>query len=276
MHDAEIGTMKEVLANAGIDLSILTTVLKALLLFIICYVVIKLLTKALSKLLDKGKLLDPSLKSFFKSAIKIVLWSIAVMVVASALGINITSLVALLSVAGVALSLALQGLLANVFSGITILINRPFAVGDTVTVSGRTGVVRSIGLFNTSILTLDNCLVHIPNGDITSSVIENGTAMEKRRISVSVETSYDCKTELVREALLEAAANSSMILEDPAPVAVLASFGASNIVYTVHAWCNAGDFIVAPGQLNEQIRESYERHGIDISYDRVIVSMQKD
>ena len=276
MPDVEVRIMEKFLGSIGLEVSDLMAVLKALVLFVIFYIIIKLLTKAISKLLNRSRLLEPSLKSFFNSATKTVLWAIAVMIIASALGINITSLVALLSVAGVALSLALQGLLANVFSGILILTSRPFAVGDEVTLSGQSGWVRSIGIFYTSIATYDNRVVHIPNGDITSSVIVNGTSEALRRVDIAVETSYDCKTEDVREALLEAAANSKYPEPDPAPCVFLASYKASNIEFVLRVWCKSDEYFAAVADLNERVRESYDRHGIVISYDQLIVKMDKN
>ena len=276
MPDVEVRIMEKFLGSIGLEVSDLMAVLKALLLFVIFYIIIKLLTKAISKLLNRSRLLEPSLKSFFNSATKTVLWAIAVMIIASALGINITSLVALLSVAGVALSLALQGLLANVFSGILILTSRPFAVGDEVTLSGQSGWVRSIGIFYTSIATYDNRVVHIPNGDITSSVIVNGTSEALRRVDIAVETSYDCKTEDVRAALLEAAANSKYPQPDPAPCVFLASYKASNIEFVLRVWCKSDEYFAAVADLNERVRESYDRHGIVISYDQLIVKMDKN
>lgn len=267
--------MKDVLASVGLDMSDIMTVIKALILFVICYILVKLLTKAIEKLLGKSRLLEPSLKSFFNSAIKTVLWAIAVIIVASALGINITSLVALLSVAGVALSLALQGLLANVFSGIAILTNRPFAVGDEVNLGGQAGWVRSIGIFYTSIATYDNRIVHIPNANITGSVIVNGTAEPARRVDIAVETSYDCPTEAVRAALLDAAAGSKYPLSDPAPSAFISAFKASNIEFVLRVWCKSEEYFPCVADLNERVREAYDRHGIVISYDHLIVKMDK-
>lgn len=264
--------MKDFLNGIGLEVSDLMSILKALVLFVICYIVVKLLTKAISKILEKDKRLDSSLKSFFNSAIKVVLWALAVMIVASALGINITSLVALLSVAGVALSLALQGLLANVFSGITILVNRPFTVGDEVAFCGESGYVKSIGIFNTGIATYDNRMVYIPNGNITSSVIVNATAQGSRRVDIHVETSYDCPTDAVRAALLEAAANSEYPLSEPAPAVFISSFKASNIDFVLRVWCKPNEYFAAIADLNERVRESYDRNNIEISYDRLVIS----
>ena len=201
----------------------LTTVLEAVGLFIVCYIAIKILRKAIDKILDKSKHLDPSLKPFFASAVNVLLWAIAIMIVASALGLNITSLVAILSVAGVALSLALQGLLANVFSGITLLASRPIAVGNFVEIGGQSGTVRSIGLFYTCLATPDNKIIYVPNGDITGSKIINYSTEPVRRVDPNVGTSYDCPTETVRSAILEAVANTDKVLNDPAPFVALAA-----------------------------------------------------
>ena len=166
----------------------LMIVLKAIGLFVVCYIAIKILRKASDKILDKSKHLDPSLKTFFASAVNVLLWAIAVMIVASALGINITSLVAIMSVAGVALSLALQGLLANVFSGITLLASRPIAVGNFVEIGGQSGTVRSIGLFYTCLATTDNKIIYVPNGDISGSKIINYSTEPVRRVDLNVGT----------------------------------------------------------------------------------------
>lgn len=267
--------MNEILTKVGLDMSDVMSVLKALLLFVICYIVVKLLTKALEKLFTRSRHLDPSLESFILSVVKTALWAIAIIIVASALGINITSLVAILSVAGVALSLALQGLLANMFSGITILATRPFSVGDQVSVSGQVGFVKSIGLISTCIRTFDNRIVYIPNNSIVSGVIVNETAEETRRIDVHIETSYDAPTELVRKALLEAAEGCPVVLSDPAPAVAVAAFNSSNIDYILRIWCAASDNLGASAALNERIREAYAKYGISIDYNRVVVKMDK-
>lgn len=247
------------------------TLLKALVVFAICYVAVKLVSRATLRLLDKSRRLDPSLKSFFGSAIKTLLWAVAVMIVASALGINITSLVAILSVAGVALSLALQGLLSNIFSGITLLASRPFAVGDRVTVGGHTGTVKAISLINTCVATPDARVIYIPNGDITSSTIVNETGEGVRRVDLKIETSYDAATEDVIAALLEAAESSELILAEPKPEAYITAYLSSNIEYTLLAWCKSGDYFGATCDLNRRVRDSYAAHGISISYDRLII-----
>ena len=254
----------------------LVTLVRALILFVICYVAIKILRKATERILSRSRHLDPSLKSFVSSAANVLLWAIAVMMVASALGINVTSLVAILSVAGVALSLALQSLLANVFSGITLLATRPIAVGNFVELGGQSGTVRSIGLFYTCLATVDNKVIYVPNGDITGSQIINYSAEPVRRVDLAVGTSYDCPTEAVRSAILEAVAATDKVLNDPAAFVALAAYNASNIEYTVRVWCNTDDYWDVHFALNENIRKSFDKNGIEMSYEHLNVHIVKD
>ena len=160
----------------------LSSVFSALIVYVLCYIAIKILCKAFEKILDSSRHIDASLKSFFRSAIKAALWTIAVIIIAGTLGIPVTSLVAVLSVAGVALSLALQGLLSNLFSGITLLTTHPFKVGDYVEISGQSGTVKSIGLFYTGLATVDNRMIYAPNGSVTSGQIVNYSAEDLRRV----------------------------------------------------------------------------------------------
>lgn len=254
----------------------LVSVLTALLLLVICAAAIKVLTKAFNTILGRSKHIDGSLKSFFSSSVKVVLWAIAVMMIASALGIPITSLVALFSVAGVALSLALQNLLSNLFSGMTLLATRPFNVGDYVELGGEGGTVEAIGMFSTTILTPDNKRVLVPNGDITSAKITNYSTEALRRVDIKVGAAYTAPTEAVKAALLDAAGMDDKILSEPAPFAAISSYGASNIEYVIRVWCANADYWDVYFRLNENIRVCFERHGVEMSYDRLNVTVVKD
>lgn len=254
----------------------LSSILSAVLIYVVCYAAIRLLCRAFEKLLDRSKHIDASLKAFFSGAIKAALWVIAIIIIAGSLGIPVTSLVAVLSVAGVALSLALQGLLSNLFSGITILATRPFNVGDYVQVGGEGGTVKSIGLFYTVLDTLDNRVIYAPNGDITSSKIVNYSAEPIRRVIIPVTASYDSATEDVRRAVLAAAAKDERILTEPAPMAAISGFGSSSVEYTVRVWCKSEDYWDVLFALNENIRESFAEYGVEMSYDHLNVHIEKD
>ena len=243
----------------------LSSVFSALIVYVLCYIAIKILCKAFEKILDSSRHIDASLKSFFRSAIKAVLWTIPV-----------TSLVAVLSVAGVALSLALQGLLSNLFSGITLLTTHPFKVGDYVEISGQSGTVKSIGLFYTGLATVDNRMIYAPNGSVTSGQIVNFSAEDLRRVIISVTASYDSATEDVRAACLDAIGMIDKALSDPPPFAAISSYGSSSIEYTVRTWCKTEDYWDVYFALNENLRTCFEKHGVEMCYDHLNVHLVSD
>jgi len=249
----------------------LSSLLSAIVLFIICLIVIKLLSRFIARLLNGGKYLPVNIKGFLLSAIKGLLWVIAALIVLDALGIPITSFVALLSVVGLALSLSIQGILGNLFSGITLLVAKPIAVGDYVEVGGNAGTVRTIGMFYTVIATKDNKLIYLPNGDVTSSKIINHFCEGTRRIETVISASYNSPTELVHKAVYEAAAAEEKILGEPAPYVCIQSYGSSNIDYIVRVWVKSEDFWEISLSLNERLREAFDRNGVAIDYDHINV-----
>lgn len=254
----------------------LSSILSAVLLFIVSCIVIRILCRAVEKLLDKSAHIDASLKGFLRSACKIALWVIAIIIIADSVGIPVTSLVAVLSVAGLALSLSVQGLLSNLFSGITLLITRPFVVGDFVELSGNCGTVKEIGLFYTTVCTIDNKVISVPNGDITGSNIVNYTREKLRRVDIAINASYKCATEDVRNAILEAVAMDPKALREPAPFVAISSYGTSTVEYTVRVWCNSADYWDVFFALNENIRTSFANCGVEMSYDHLNVHMVND
>ena len=231
----------------------LSSVFSALIVYVLCYIAIKILCKAFEKILDSSRHIDASLKSFFRSAIK-----------------------AVLSVAGVALSLALQGLLSNLFSGITLLTTHPFKVGDYVEISGQSGTVKSIGLFYTGLATVDNRMIYAPNGSVTSGQIVNFSAEDLRRVIISVTASYDSATEDVRAACLDAIGMIDKALSDPPPFAAISSYGSSSIEYTVRTWCKTEDYWDVYFALNENLRTCFEKHGVEMCYDHLNVHLVND
>ena len=243
----------------------------ALLLLLVCLVVIKILSSATGKLLDRSKKLDGTLRGFIQSAVKILLWVIAVILVANALGINTSSLVALVSVVGLALSLSVQNILANLFSGLTLLITKPFAAGDYVEVAGKSGVIKTVGLFYTQLDTLDNVFISIPNSDVTASSINNYNREPMRRVDMVFNASYEDDTEAVRAAILEAIGEDSRIAADPAPFVRLSAYNASSIAYVVRVWCQKADYWDVYFGLNERVRESFKRNGVPMTYEHVNV-----
>lgn len=176
----------------------------------------KILNKVICKLLERSRM-EPALKNFVRSLSKVLLWIILIIIVADKLGIQTTSFVAVLSVAGLALSLSLQGILTNLFSGFTIMTTKPFSTGDYVEIDGVNGTVNEVGLFYTKIKTFDNKLIYVPNGEVVSAKIINYTRQGTRRVDLKICASYENSTEQVKKAFNEAIDDDKRILRDPAP-----------------------------------------------------------
>lgn len=253
----------------------LSSLLSAILLLIVCCIVIRILCRGIEKFLTKSKI-DPSLKSFLKSACKVALWIIAIIIVADSLGIPVTSLVAVLSVAGLALSLSVQGLLSNLFSGITLLITRPFVVNDFIEVGDCIGTVREVGLFYTKVCTIDNKIISVPNGDVTASKVINYSTEELRRVDTVINASYECATEDVRKAILDAVAMDPKALQSPAPFVAIGNYGESTVEYTVRVWCKSADYWDVFFALNENVRTSFANNGVKMSFSHLNVHMIND
>ena len=261
--------MSQVLSALGI--SSLNALLSAIVTLVVCIVAIKLITNIVDRLLSRSTKLDATLRHYLSSGVRTLLWILAVIIVANALGINTTSLVALVSVAGLALSLSVQNVMSNLFSGITLLIAKPFSSGDFVEVAGKTGVIKAVGLFYTQLDTLDNVAISIPNGDVTAGSVINYSREPLRRVDRTFTASYDSSTEDVKAAILDAIAKDGRILSDPAPFVRLLEYKGSTVEYVVRVWCKNADYWDVYFDLNENVRESFAEKGVKFSYEHVNV-----
>lgn len=248
-------------------------IVSAVLTFVVCCFIIKILTQIFEKLIDKTSM-DETLKRYLKRAIKLVLYFITAIIVIDALGISVTSLVAVFSVVGLAASLAVQDSLSNIASGIMLVINKPFKSGDFIEVEDVSGTVSVISLVHTKITTVDNKLIYIPNSKIVSAKIVNYTAQEKRRVDIEVSASYDSPVSVVRESLLKAVDVSSMFTDEPAkPFAAVISYDDSSIKYVVRAWTDTCNYWDAYFALMENIKSEFDKAGVEMTYNHINVHM---
>lgn len=251
-------------------------VLKGIALILIGLIVIRIVMKIVDNMLDKAKNLA-SLRVYIRSVVKVLLYFVLVLTVAPAFGINVTSLIALLSVAGLAVSLALQNTLSNLAGGIMVLLSKPFEVGDFIESEGISGTVTGVDLAYTTIVTGDNKEVFVPNSHISAAKITNYNRLGKRRVDLNFTASYDAPTATVKKAIREVVdAQGSLILDDPAPVILLTEYQASSIQYTVRVWVKAEDYWTVNGNINEGVRDSFERHGVEMTYEHVNVHLVKE
>ena len=249
----------------------LSTLISAVLTFITCFIVMQIILKTLERIMGRANKIDGTLKGFIHSAVKIILWILTGIIVAGALGIPTTSLVALISIAGLALSLSVQNILSNLFSGLTLLVSKPFKSGDFVEVGGRNGIIKSVGLFYTQLNTLDNVSINIPNSDVTGTTVINYSREPLRRVDRVFSASYESSTENVKAAVFEAISRDEKILRDPAPFVRLSEYKDSCIEYTVRVWCKCADYWDVFFNLNENVRDCFAAKGVEMTYNHMNV-----
>jgi small conductance mechanosensitive channel len=219
----------------------------AIVIFIVGIVLARWVHTAVERTLRKRKV-DESLTGFLASLARWLVLAAAVIAALERVGLQTTSLVALLGSAGIAIGLALQGNLAHFASGVMVLLFRPFRVGDYVQAADKSGTVGAIGLFTTTLVTLDNETVIIPNGTITSGALTNYSTRGTRRAHVEIGVAYGTKVPEVLAVLRKAADRCTFVEKDPAPNVVLAGFGASSVDYLVLAHCKPENY---PDMLHE-------------------------
>ena len=252
------------------------TIISGVITFLVCCIAIRIVKAVMNRALSRATKLDVPIKNLITKLITTLLWALTIIIVAGAFGINATSLVAVLSVAGLALSLSVQNLLTNFFSGIMLLINKPFKEGDFVELGDKVGTVKNIGFFNTVLNTPDNISIAIPNGDLTSAAVKNYSREQNRRVDLTFSASYGAPKEAVKKAIEEAIAMDSRILPDPAPFVRLLSYDASSIKYVVRVWVKNADYWDVYFNLNEHVRDTFANNGIAMSYEHINVHMMQE
>jgi small conductance mechanosensitive channel len=258
--------------ETGIGGFTLATILGAVILAVVCLIVVKVLLNLLDRAIGKMKV-DPTLLGILRATVKVLLLFLVVLIVMGYLNIPVTSLVAVLSVVGLAVSLSVQNFLSNVAGGLQLLASHPFKVGDYVEAGGCSGTVREIGLFYTKILTVDNKLIQMPNSSVVSANITNYSSESLRRVDLNITASYDAPVEQVKRSLRTAVEHTAKTLVDPAPMARVSGYKDSSIEYVVRVWCRNEDYWDVYFDLLEEIKATFDRDGVEMTYDHLNVHM---
>ena len=251
----------------------LRDIITCILVLLIGFTVAKILNRLFARGLNRSQL-DKSLHTFLKALFKILLYVIVVLTAASSLGVDVTSLIALLSVASLAISLAVQDTLANVAGGIMILSSHPFGIGDWVEVGGNSGSVEKVGLSYTTLRTGDNKIVYIPNKDVATSRVVNYSTEDARRVDLSFTASYDSDVDTVIEALTEAASLPLCLPEKPVFVRVM-EYKESDIQYVVRVWVKNADYWDAYFAITQNVKKIFDEKGVTMTYPHTIVHLEK-
>lgn len=267
-------TIEEVLQTLGNTVGVrdltLGGLLRVAVLLLAGWLVIRALMRMADRLLDRNKSVAP-VKSYIHTALNIFLWFLLALMLAETLGVKATSIIAMLSVAGLAVSLALQNTLSNLAGGLVLLVTKPFVPGDYVEADGVSGTIAAVSLTYTTFITPDNREIFIPNSQLSAAKIINYNVLGRRRMDVNFTASYDAPTQRVRTAIEEALAAVPGVLGDPAPAVYVSEYQSSSVQYLVRLWTAAGDYWDVYYALLEGVRESFARHGVEMTYDHLNV-----
>ena len=258
----------------GLNIKFLTWdhLLGAVISLIVCVIAIRLIMRILRRITERSRMSD-SLTRFFLRLAKIGMQFLTILIVAGSLGFDVTALLAVFSLLGLALSLSVQNSLTNLMSGVVILFTKPFVVGEYVESGGVSGTVREIGLFYTQLTTLDNKAIYVPNSELSASKIINYTREPNRRVDLVFGAGYDHPTETVLTALREMVVTIPGVLTDPAPAVHVENYAASNIQYIVRAWCRHEDYWDVYYAIQEAVPGAFEKAGVSMSYEHMNVHM---
>lgn len=240
-------------------------VLAALAVFVIGRWVSRKIVQAMVIVLEKRDI-DPTITRFLQNVSSAVLLVVILIAALNQLGVETSSMLAVLGAAGLAIGLALKDSLSNIASGVLMVAFRPFRVGDFVETAGQLGKVEKISVFYTELLTPDNKLVIIPNSLVTGGVITNFTSEESRRLDLSVGVGYDTDLPRTRMLLLDMLKAHPKVLNDPEPVVGVLAFSDSSIDFTLRAWVKADDVWAARFELNEEIKRTLDANDIEIPF----------
>lgn len=259
------------LMNISLGELSVSRVLSALATLLICLLAVKLIMKLVTRLTERLRHVNERLVTLARTGIRTLLYVLTAIITAEALGVNTTSLTAMLSVLTLGVTLAAEDILGNVAGGLVILSSRPFALDDYVETNGVAGTVREISLNHTKLETPDGLTVLLPNKELSASKIINYTTLGRRRVVRTVSVSYDTPTEAVKAACMEAVASVDRVLPDPAPSVRLTGYGTSAVEFTVYCWAAAGDYFDVSCTVNEALRTAFARNGVKMTYDHLNV-----
>lgn len=251
---------------------------KNILLAIVVYIVGRFIIKLINRLMLRTfaqRKVELSVQTFLKSFINILLTIILIVSVISVLGINTTSIAALLASAGVAVGMALSGNLQNLAGGLIILVFKPYKVGDYIEAQGTQGTVREIQIFHTIVTRPDSTLAYVPNGAMSSGLITNYSRNELRRLDFVVGVDYGVDVSRVEEITRRIVDNNPLVLSNPAPFIAVDALAESSVNVLIRVWSKTTDYWKLYYDLRREIYDTYNREGIDFPFPQQTVHIAK-
>ncbi len=256
----QLGAKAQALATEfGID------IIAALAIFIIGRWVANLITKGLRRLMERANV-DATLIKFLSNIVRVLLLIFVILAAIGQLGIQTTSLIAVLGAAGLAVGLALQGSLSNFAAGVLVIIFRPYKVGDYIEGAGVAGTVDEVQIFNTVLKTPDNVRIIVPNSQITGGIITNYSAHETRRVDFTFGIGYADDIDKAKKIIEDVLTSDERVLEDPAPQIVVAELADSSVNIVARPWSKAADYWSLKFDVTETVKKRFDAEGISIPF----------
>jgi len=246
------------------------SILLAVVIAVVGRYVIKFLNRLVAGMLERRNV-EPTVQSFLKSFINITLVILLIITVVGTLGVNTTSLAALLASAGLAVGMALSGNMQNLAGGIILLFLKPFKVGDFIEGQGVSGTVKAIQIFHTILTTPDNKVLFVPNGPLSSGNVVNYSRNELRRVDFTVSVEYGTDIDKVKSVTLELLKSDSRIMQDPAPFIAVKELADSSVDFTLRIWVNVAEYWNVFFDTNERIYTVFNKQGIGFPFPQIQV-----
>ena len=241
------------------------TLLVAVVVFFIGVLLAKLLQKMIKRGMRRSNI-DETAIGFFQSLIRVILYTVLIVICLSILNVPMSSIVAVIGAAGLAIGLALQNSLSNLAGGFIILFSKPFKAGDFIETSGVSGTVESVGILYTRIITVDNKTIYIPNGTVSGSVISNYTEKKLRRLDLEFSSSYASDFDKARSLILQAIQAEEIALKEPAPLVRMGRQDDSAVVVFTYVWVDSSNYWELRYTLLENVKKQFDANGISIPF----------
>ncbi len=264
-----INTVGDIVADFGLKL------LAVIAIWVIGFWLVKKIVASVRFTMQRHDI-EPSLASFTLSFLNITLKFFVFVIILTTLGVQMTSIVAVLGAASLAIGMALSGTLQNFAGGMVILLFKPFRVGDTITTAdGKTGVVQAIMIFTTQLNTFDNQVLYLPNGALSNSVITNLSRGENRRTDLTVAISYGDNIDAARKVAIKILKADKRVLKTPEPVVLLSSLDDSAVTLTIRYWTSYSDLLAARADILETIYHEFPKNKLHFPFPQMDVHIAK-
>ena len=250
-------------------------ILTGMIILIIGLWLAKRITHSFRKIMVSRKV-EPSLQSFLVSLVSIILKILVIVIVLTTVGVEMTSIIAVLGAASLAIGMALSGTLQNFAGGVVILLFKPFKVDDFIeTEKGYSGTVQEIFIFTTRLKTADNKIIYLPNGTLANGVITNYNQEGVRRADCSFSISYGNDMDTARNVLMDLLSKDTRILRNPEPVVFLQTLEDSSVKITARFWVNTSDLHPVQCDLNELVYNEFSKHGLQFPFPQMSIHLEK-